>query len=110
MAMGDDLAVLRHDMGIYSLSTLLCTLGEGTSKNINPTTFRLAQSSAVATRECLERSKIREHIHANGLPSSHNFQPGDLLLWFFYAIICKLFSSKMLVKSPVEFSINFLCI
>lgn len=75
MAMGEP-AALRHGVGIYSLNTLLCTLGKGRSKNINPTTFRLAQSSVVAISKC---------------PSSDNFQPGDFLLCFFYAIIDKLF-------------------
>lgn len=74
-------------MGVYSLSTLLCTLGNGRSKNINPTTLQLAQSSVVATSKCLEKSKTWECVYTNTLPSSDNFQQGDFLLWSFYTII-----------------------
>lgn len=107
MTMGKP-AALRHGVGIYSLNTLLCTLGKGRSKNINPNTFRLAQSSVVAISKYLEKSKSRECIYVNTLPCSDNFQPGDFLLWFFYAIIYRIFffQSTCSMSSWIQYKLS----
>lgn len=81
VAMGEQ-AALRHSVEIYSFKTPLCALHKGRSKNINPTTFQLAQPSAGATGNCLEKSKSGNILMLILPPSSDNLQPRNFLSCF----------------------------
>lgn len=92
-------------------STLLvvcCPLGKGRSKNRNTTISQLGQSWEVATGKCLEKSKSRECIYVNTLPSSDNFQQGDFLFCFFLCNSLQTSLPPVLVQFPLKFSINLL--